>query len=348
MHRDAHRRSPPIGKSGRVSPRYLSLRLEQLHHDERLSGSGRTSSTVSPPIIGSQSPRFRPLSRVPSWCSSTRPMTPTFGTQQMSTASSSSSLAACFSPPDCLSPEAFPSICLGSGCQLLDLTHDLLHPILRRGRILDALRPECAIALSSTCHEMNEQLGACLRTLRDQHLAVRALCHKAGTTPAELARATSISWDCKGLDQADCAVLGDLFAFGSLDGLTSLTLHGNAFGDQGAAALLHRLGTNRRSVLPHLRTLGLAGNGLGDGTGLLLARAAAGTNGARALPALRDLQLSRNRIGSAGLAILGRALQDVDTLPQLQRLWMAENQFARHAALEFRSGLVKRNLGLDL
>jgi hypothetical protein len=351
----ADRISPPI-KSGRVSPRYLSLRLEQLHHDERgLNESGRSSNTVSPSLsfLGSaQSPRFRPLSPVPPWHSSSRPKTPSFGSPHMSTASSASSAsspAACFSPSSRLSPcDAFPTICLTTGCQLLDLTHDLLHPILRRGRILDALRPESAIALSSTCHEMNEQLGVCLRSLRERHLAVRALCRKVGTSPVELARASSISWDCKGLNCADCTVLGDLLASGSLDSLTSLTLHGNDVGDRGTGVLLHRLGTHRRSVLPQLRTLGLAGSGLGDGAALVLARAVAGTNGVRALPALRDLQLTGNRIGSTGLAILGRALQDARSLPQLQRVWMAGNQFARRSALEFRTALVKRSLGLDL
>jgi len=235
-----------------------------------------------------------------------------------------------------------------SGSPLLNLAHDLVELLVRRGRLLNPLQPESALALSATCREMRSQLRPALRLLRPRHVAVRELCRKAGTTTASAGAAESLGWDCKGLDDADCATLGALLAHGVLDHVTTLTLHGNALGDDAIAALFAGLGLPSKSALPHLRSLGFETNTVGDRALAAIARVALGANGTRVLPALRDLQISNNKIGDSGLFALGRALHDPAALPQLQRLWATGNPFAERAAREFRCLVAKRNLGLVL
>ena len=116
---------------------------------------------------------------------------------------------------------------------LLGLSHDELS-VLFDG-LADPLQPVVAVALSSTCLELQKPLQAALEVLKPQHESAVALCRKVLLRCVGLREAKRLEWRNERLTPADMATLGMLLP--KCSSLTCLDLHSNNIGYEGAKAL---------------------------------------------------------------------------------------------------------------
>jgi len=113
------------------------------------------------------------------------------------------------------------------------------------------------------------------------------------------------------------------------------------WGDEQVATLSAALAfAHARGALPHLETLYLYNNQIGDAGLTSLSTALA----RGALPQLVDLHLSLNQISDAGLTSFSEALAS-GALPQLVKLWLTDNQIGNSGLTSLSEALASGALG---
>ena len=141
--------------------------------------------------------------------------------------------------------------------------------------------------------------------LRAFHAAVILLCSKINSSPAQLAKATSLNAYDSRLDPAGAAIIATLVSSGVLGALTRLHLHSNQIGNQGLIVFSDALGNGSMGALTHL---GLSDNQIGDAGMDAFSRAISNES----MGALTYLNLASNQIGNAYGRLLPRNRQQVD------------------------------------
>jgi len=122
-----------------------------------------------------------------------------------------------------------------------------------------------------------------------------------------------------GFGLAEASTLTMLMDCGLTNGLSHIRLGGCYLGDDGLRPIVASL-----ARVPRLRTLGLAHNGLGDGSIQALAEALSANPG-RVLPALQRLWLFGNDISDEGVISLTK-LFEAGELPRLAKLGLGANR----------------------
>jgi len=122
-----------------------------------------------------------------------------------------------------------------------------------------------------------------------------------------------------GFGLAEASTLTMLMDCGLTNGLSHIRLGGCYLGDDGLRPIIASL-----ARVPRLRTLGLAHNGLGDGSIQALAEALSASPG-RVLPALQRLWLFGNDISDEGVISLTK-LFEAGELPRLAKLGLGANR----------------------
>ena len=200
----------------------------------------------------------------------------------------------------------------GSGCHLLELSHDGLGVIV--DGLADPLQPVVAVALSSTCKGLRTPLRMALGELAQRYLRVLALCRRMDLSRTELADLDDLIFDRDSdgqsdLTESDLATLGMLLPKW-LPRLRRLGLEGYEFGDVGLRAICAGLGPG---AAPSLNHLNLAGNKFGP----VGAEALAAALRRGAMPKLEELYISSNPISNQGATALALPLR---TRPLLKEL----------------------------
>jgi len=190
------------------------------------------------------------------------------------------------------------------------LSHDELGVIF--DGLADPLQPVVAVALSSTCLGLRTPLLAALEVLQQRHKRAVALCHKVGTSCAELRDMVApIYFGGQGLTAADMATLGMILRTNGLPWLEDLDLTDNRFGDAGMQALCEGF---VRGAAPRLQFIDLHNTAIG----LAGAEALATALRRGAPPKLEALNLNSNpALGNQGVAALATALRKLPTLGTL-------------------------------
>ena len=117
----------------------------------------------------------------------------------------------------------------------------------------------------------------------------------------ELTAASTVKLNNLGVDDDDCALLGELARTAELEGLVKLDLSYNQIGGVGLSALTVGL---THGALRSLKFLILSRNDLGDAGVISLA----GALSAGAMPQLTQLEIEGVNIGDAGLCALAAAV----------------------------------------
>ena len=197
---------------------------------------------------------------------------------------------------------------------LLGLSHDELS-VLFDG-LADPLQPVVAVALSSTCLELQKPLQAALEVLKPQHESAVALCRKVLLRCVGLREAKRLEWRNERLTPADMATLGMLLP--KCSSLTYLALYGNTIGNEGATALAAGVAASSS-----LAELWLGKNYIGDKGAKALAA------GVAASRSLAQLGLGINQIGDEGAKALAAG---VAASGSLAKLWLQANSIGDEGA----------------
>jgi len=148
-------------------------------------------------------------------------------------------------------------------------------------------------------------------------------CRAVSLTPTRRLQVKRLRWSIDafgtGFGLAEASTLTMLMDCGLTNGLSHIRLGGCYLGDDGLRPIVASL-----ARVPRLRTLGLAHNGLGDGSIQALAEALSANPG-RVLPALQRLWLFGNDISDEGVISLTK-LFEAGELPRLAKLGLGANR----------------------
>ena len=189
------------------------------------------------------------------------------------------------------------------------LSHDELGVIV--DGLADPLRPQLAVALSSTCLGLRTPLQAALKVLKHRHWRVAALWYVCddGTRLTKVRYLKKLNFAKKGLTIDDMATIGMILRW--LPRLQELFLDDNPFGDAGLQALCEALD---RCLLRSLTVLDLAQTFLGPAGAEALATALR----LGMLPALKELCLNDNyKLGNQGVIALAEPVRKMSSLSDL-------------------------------
>ena len=207
----------------------------------------------------------------------------------------------------------------GSGCHLLELSHDGLGVIV--DGLADPLQPVVAVALSSTCKGLRTPLRPSLAVLKVQYEGAKALCGQRYTSGGlhRLYDEKRLSWAGRIFTSDGMVSLNMILRTRGLPVLQHLDLYNSGDrlasysggdGDASITALCDGLG---RGVLPSLQILDLTNITLGT-TG---AQALAAALRRGAMPMLETLSFNANPLGDEGAAALAPPLRKLSALKEL-------------------------------